>query len=87
MRRTYYHPWRSPTTTKGEYDQAIADFAKALELNPNYADAYRVRGLAYAYKKEYDQAVADFSKTLELNPDVAATYALRGAAYASQRGV
>ena len=43
-----------PTTTvglhiahKGNYDQAISDFTKAIGLDPNYAKAYNNRGLAY----------------------------------------
>ena len=38
---------------KGEYDRAIEDFTKALELNPEYVDAYRKRGVAYIKKGEY----------------------------------
>ena len=31
---------------KGQYDQAIADYSKALEINPRYAMAYNNRGVA-----------------------------------------
>src|SRR5262249_34446722 len=31
--------------TKGDYDQAIADYTKAIEANPTYADAYAARGI------------------------------------------
>ena len=32
---------------KGEYDRAIEDFTKAIELKPNCASAYYDRGVAY----------------------------------------
>jgi Flp pilus assembly protein TadD len=32
---------------KGEYEQAIADYSKAIELAPKDADAYNNRGYAY----------------------------------------
>jgi tetratricopeptide (TPR) repeat protein len=35
---------------KGEFDKAIADFSKAIELDPNYAEAYFNR--AYAYHRK-----------------------------------
>jgi len=44
---------------KGQYDQAITDFNKALEINPRYADAYNNRGFAYYLKKEYDKSWED----------------------------
>ena len=51
----------------GQYDQAIADYTKALELNPQDALAYNNRGLAYFYLKgEYDKAWEDVSKAQEL---------------------
>jgi len=34
-------------TWKGEFDKAIADYTKVLEINPNYLQAYR--GWAYTY--------------------------------------
>jgi tetratricopeptide (TPR) repeat protein len=54
---------------KGSTDRAIADFDKAIQLQPDFADAYFNRGLAYYYKGEYDCAIADFKKVLELSQD------------------
>ena len=36
---------------KGQWDKAIAEYNKALELNPEFAGAYINRGLAYAQGK------------------------------------
>ena len=32
-----------------DYDAAIADYTKAIEINPNYAEAYNNRGIANCY--------------------------------------
>ena len=61
-----------------EYDQAIAEYSKAIEINPNYADAYYNRGLVYDDLKEYSQAIADYSKAIEINPNYADAYYNRG---------
>jgi tetratricopeptide (TPR) repeat protein len=66
---------------KGQYDEAISDYNKALEINPQYALAYYNRGLAYDSKGQYDQAISDFNKALEINPRNALTYVGRGMAY------
>ena len=66
---------------KGEYDQAIADFTKALELEFNNVSAYLNRGIAYIKKNNHDQAIADFTKALELEPNNMFAYRNRGLAY------
>ncbi len=63
---------------KGEYDQAISEFNKALEINPRDANAYFNRGLAYHNKGQYDQAISDYTKALEINPGFAEAYNNRG---------
>ncbi len=35
---------------KGDYNQAIVDYTKAIEIDPDYADAYHDRGLAWVKK-------------------------------------
>jgi tetratricopeptide (TPR) repeat protein len=45
-----------------QYDQAIADYTKAIELNPKYGAAYHNRGAAYEEKGQYAQAAADYTK-------------------------
>jgi tetratricopeptide (TPR) repeat protein len=47
---------------RGEYDQAISEFTKAIEISPGFAAAYGNRGLAYAKKGEYDLAISDHTK-------------------------
>ena len=48
-----------------DYKGAIADYTKAIELNPNYAYAYYNRGLAKVNLKDYKGAIADFNKAIE----------------------
>ena len=66
---------------KSQYDQAISDYTKALEINPRFAWAYYNRGNAYMRKDQYDQAISDFNKVLEINPREAQAYSRRGRCY------
>lgn len=52
-----------------EYTNALADFTKAIELDPFQARHYAHRGLVYLILKEYRQALEDYNKALELNPN------------------
>ena len=61
---------------------AIADSDQAIALNPDDADAYTHRGLAYVSKGAFDAAIQDFTKAIALNPEHAGAYTNRGNAYA-----
>lgn len=59
-----------------DYDEAIANFNKALELNPNLAAAYLGRGTLYAQKavrlndrSSLEQAILDFQKMVAIEPN------------------
>jgi protein O-mannosyl-transferase len=52
----------------GKFDKAIADFDRAVAINPEYAKAYYNRGLAYDKLGELDHAISDYRKTISLDP-------------------
>lgn len=59
---------------------AIQDYNRAIELNPNYAEAYNNRGITKSNLKDYRGAIQDYNKTIELNPDDPSPYINRGRA-------
>lgn len=62
--------------------EKIVFYDKAIELNPNYAEAYNYRGLAYNDKKYYEMALSDYNKAISFNPNYANPYNNRGNYYA-----
>lgn len=62
-------------------DEGIQFLDRVLQLDPQDAEAYNNRGVAYAKKGEYDLAIEDFNKALELNPKYVEAYNNRGNAY------
>ena len=69
---------------KGDWDGAIADYTKAIELNPKDATVYCNRGMAKHNNKKSDEdgAIADLTKAIELNPTYATAFKVR--AYAKK---
>ena len=63
-----------------DYTSAISDYTKAIELDPQYADAYNNRGASKGRLKDYQGAIADFTKTIEINPQYVDAYLNRGVA-------
>ena len=66
---------------KSEFNDAIINFCKVLELIPNYKRAYCSRGVAYWFKDDNDRAIADFNKAIELDPNRETSYYNRAMAY------
>ncbi len=54
---------------KGEFERAVKDFTKVLEMAPEGTENYIVyynRGLAYYKLRDYDRAIRDFDSGLQL---------------------
>ncbi|MBI1995088.1 MAG: tetratricopeptide repeat protein [Deltaproteobacteria bacterium] len=70
---------------KKDYDGAILDYDKAIELDPKYAAAFNNRGLAYHNKKDYDRAIQDYDRAIQLDPNYALAFNNRGWTYYSKK--
>ena len=57
-----------------DYNGAISDYTKSIELDPNYAYAYNNRGISKRNLKDDYGAISDFTKSIELDPNYASTY-------------
>ena len=64
----------------GDLDGAIADYTKAIEIEPRFPGAHLGRGNARQAKGDLDGAIADYTKGIELNPRDAGAYTNRGLA-------
>jgi tetratricopeptide (TPR) repeat protein len=56
-----------------DFEGAVVDFSQAMELNPEYVDAYYNRGIAYFQLKEYQMACQDWEKASSMGSTLART--------------
>lgn len=66
---------------KREYDLAIQDFTKVIQIAQNSTAGYTYRCLTYLQIREYKQAIDDCSWAIKLNPNLPPPYFPRGVAY------
>ena len=52
-----------------QYEGAIIDYSKAIELNPKDAYLYFFRGLSYESLELYEDALRDFQMSFKVDPD------------------
>jgi tetratricopeptide (TPR) repeat protein len=60
--RPRLHQSRQRLPRQGQHDDAIEDYDQAIKLDPNFARAYRNRGLARTKKGDKKGADADFAE-------------------------
>jgi len=61
-----------------KFDDAVADFTKVIEMNPDHADAYYYRALASQNVPTRMNRLDDLERAIALNPSHAGAYAERG---------
>ena len=64
-----------------DYDSAIEQFNKVIEMDEKYVEAYTLRGNCYSALKKNEEAVKDFSKAIEMDPNNRGAYLNRSLAY------
>jgi tetratricopeptide (TPR) repeat protein len=66
---------------QGRYQEALADFDRAVALHPDYGWALAHRGETFFLMDRYEEALADLDRAIALNPDYAWALAHRAAVY------
>ena len=58
----------------GNSKKAVRNFSRAVEIDPTYAKAYHLKGLAYELAGEDESALQDLNKAIELDGEYGAAY-------------
>lgn len=66
---------------KGDYQKAIDQFGQAIEIMPEYAEAYNHRAIAYYRLQDYEASVKDWTRAIELEPENAIFWRNLGLGY------
>ena len=61
--------------------EAVLDYRKALEINPNFPEAINNLGYCYLQTGQVDDAITQFEKVAKLQPNFAPEYANLGDAF------
>ncbi|MDB9348060.1 tetratricopeptide repeat protein, partial [Nodularia spumigena] len=68
-----------------KWELALADYTKAIQINPEAALPYNNRGILYSEQKKWELALADYNQALQINPEYADAYNNRGILYSDQK--
>ena len=79
--RIHYTLGGSLLFKKGLYREAIPEFAKAIELEPDFAPAYNGLGMSYAVLNDFERAEKNFRRVIELSPGIDQGYLNLGLLY------
>lgn len=67
--------------TVDNYQDAIREFSRSVQLDPSCGRAYFNRGMAYERIDNFQQAIEDYTKAIELSPQDGKAYYFRGMVY------
>ena len=59
-------------------NEKVQLYSKAIELNPNYAHAYKSKGNTLNDLKRHDEAIQCFDKAIEIDPNYSGAYNNKG---------
>ncbi len=76
-----FHDRGNLRSRNGSYELAIADYSKAIEMDPGFAEAHYNRGSSHYELGSYEEALADLTRAIDLNPNDARYYRQRSLVY------
>ena len=73
---------RGFTLLRSRHFSAAAEaFTRAIEMDPDNAEAYNHRGVARAYMGKIDDAISDYTRALQIKPELVGALNNRGSAF------
>jgi tetratricopeptide (TPR) repeat protein len=69
---------------QGQFEEAVAEFEEALQLDPDDAETHYNLGLAYKALGKVDEAIGEYQEAIRLDPDLAEAHNGLGNAYSDQ---
>ena len=67
--------------SQGLTEQAIGDCNRAIAIDPQSNDAYRIRGIAYFNFRLYDELISDLSMAIQLCSEDATEHSMLASAH------
>jgi tetratricopeptide (TPR) repeat protein len=65
-KQNYDAGWRHYSARR--YKSAADYFSRAIRIDTNYGDAYRMRGYCFNHRRDYDSAKRDFDMAIKIDP-------------------
>lgn len=75
----------SASASRRDYEHALADLTRAIELAPTDSGYFYERGMAYRSSGQSDKALEDFSQAIKLKPDDVRALLARAELHARRR--
>ncbi|WP_348303339.1 tetratricopeptide repeat protein, partial [Methanothrix sp.] len=69
---------------QGRYEEGVAVFEEAIQIDPTYADSWFNKGNALYRQGKYDEAIAAYDKAIEIDPQDAYAWYNKGNALHAQ---
>jgi Flp pilus assembly protein TadD len=70
---------------EANYELALADYSKAIEVNPNYSEPYINRANILRDHNRNQEALRDYNRVIELKPGFAIAYFNRGTLFMNEK--
>ncbi|MGB2752504.1 MAG: tetratricopeptide repeat protein [Pyrinomonadaceae bacterium] len=88
--KAVYQQRASAFTARGDFEKAVADLSKIIELDPNNVEGYKLRAAAYSSVSGVggiDMAIRDLTSAIDLEPKDADTLQQRGALFLRKKDI
>ena len=72
---------------RGEFESAIENINKSIEMKNDWEISYFYRGVAHQALENFDEAILDYTKALKINPKMADAYNNRAEIMLSRKDI